>query len=363
MSEENNILFESYNLNGISLKNRAVMAPMTRSRATSEHVPTELMAEYYGQRSGAGLIITEGTSPSPNGSGYARIPGIYSDEQTEAWKSITNAAHQGGAKIFLQIMHTGRVSHPLNMEEGAEVLSASATAAENTQMYTDQEGMQPLPLPKEMTQEDIDHVIGEYVTAAKNAVEAGFDGVELHGANGYLIEQFINPSCNQRQDKYGGSAENRARFVLEVAAKVIDAIGSEKVGIRLSPHGAFNDINPFENEEETFVYLAKELKALGITYIHLVDHSAMGTPAVPVELKTTIRDAFGGTIIISGGYDYESAQKDLAEGLGHLVAFGRPFLANPDLLERFQQGAELNAPNFDTFYTPGEAGYTDYPTL
>ncbi len=363
MSKENNPLFESYDLNGLHLKNRAVMAPMTRSRATSDHVPIDLMAEYYGQRSGAGLIITEGTSPSPNGSGYPRIPGIYTTEQTHAWKKITERVHKDDAKIFLQIMHTGRISHPLNMDSGAEVLSASAVEATNTQMYTDQEGIQPLPAPKEMTQEDINHAINEYVTASKNAIEAGFDGVELHGANGYLIEQFINPSCNQRDDEYGGSAENRSRFVLEIAEKVVAAIGKEKVGIRLSPHGAFNDINPFDDEKETFQYLAAKLKDIGLTYIHLVDHSAMGTPAVPIELKTSIRDAFGGTIILSGGYDFESATKDLTDGLGHLVAFGRPFLANPDLLERFIKGAALNEPNFDTFYTPGEVGYTDYPTL
>ncbi|MEM8939845.1 MAG: alkene reductase [Bacteroidota bacterium] len=363
MSTEKNQLFESYDLNGIQLKNRAVMAPMTRSRATSSHVPTEIMATYYGQRSGAGLIITEGTSPSPNGSGYPRIPGIYTLEQTEAWKKITEAVHEDNAKIFLQMMHTGRVSHPLNMEEGAQVLSSSAVAAENTKMYTDQEGPQPLPIPKEMTQEDIDHAIEEYVTASRNAIDAGFDGVELHGANGYLIEQFINPSCNQREDQYGGSTENRSRFVIEVAEKVVAAIGKEKVGIRLSPHGSFNDIHPFDDEKETFVYLAEKLRAIGLTYIHLVDHSAMGTPSVPVELKTAIRDAFGKTIIISGGYDHEKAEKDLAKGLGNLVAFGRPFLANPDLLERFKEGAELNAPHFDTFYTPGEKGYIDYPTI
>jgi len=363
MSTKNNKLFESYDLNGIELKNRAVMAPMTRSRATQDHVPTDIMADYYEQRSGAGLIITEGTSPSPNGSGYPRIPGIYNPAQTEAWKKVTKAVHKHNSKIFLQLMHTGRISHPLNMEDGAQVLSSSAVAAENTQMYTDQEGPQALPVPKEMSKEEIEHAIEEYVTAAKNAIEAGFDGVELHGANGYLIEQFINPTCNHREDEYGGSAENRSRFAIEVAEKVIAAVGKEKVGIRLSPHGAFNDINPFDNEEEIYLYLAGKLRDLGLAYIHLVDHSAMGTPEVPRDLKEKIRDTFVGTIIISGGYDHEKAEKDLADGLGHLVAFGRPFLANPDLLERFEKGAELNDPDFDTFYTPGEKGYTDYPTL
>ncbi|MEO1255089.1 MAG: alkene reductase [Bacteroidota bacterium] len=356
-------LFESYDLNGIQLQNRVVMAPMTRCRATSDHVPTDIMATYYGQRSGAGLIITEGTSPSLNGAGYARIPGIYTPAQTEAWKKITESVHEGGAKIFLQIMHTGRVSHPLNMEDGAKVLSSSPVPAENTEMYTDQEGPKKLPVPKEMSKEEIAHAIEEYVMAAKNAIEAGFDGVELHAANGYLLEQFINPTCNHREDEYGGSAENRSRFVLEVAEKVVAAIGSEKVGIRLSPHGAFNDINPFDKEEETFEYLAGKLKELGLTYIHLVDHSSMGSPEVSKQLKAKIRDSFNGTIIISGGYDFEKATNDLDDGLGHLVAFGRPYLANPDLVKRFKQGAELNQPDFDTFYTPGEKGYTDYSTL
>jgi len=356
-------LFEGFDLNGIQLKNRAVMAPMTRSRATADHVPTEIMATYYEQRAGAGLIITEGTSPSVNGSGYARIPGIYTTEQTEAWKKITSAVHKHDSKIFLQIMHTGRVSHPLNLEEGAEVLSSSAIAVESTKMYTDQEGEQALPVPKEMTKAGIEVAIEEYVLASKNAIEAGFDGVELHGANGYLIEQFINPSCNKREDEYGGSVENRSRFVLELAQKVADAIGKEKVGIRLSPHGAFNDILPFEGEAETFHYLADEFKKIGLTYIHLVDHSSMGTPPLPTGMKESIRDAFGGTIIISGGYDFDRAEKDLNDGLGHLVAFGRPFIANPDLLERFKNGAEIANPDFGTFYTPGEKGYTDYATI
>ena len=360
----NHKLFEAFDLGGIALQNKAVLAPMTRSRATADHVPTsDLMAQYYAQRGSAGLIITEGTSPSPNGVGYARIPGIYNKEQVEAWKPVTQAVHEKGAKIFLQIMHTGRVSHALNLPEGATVLAPSAKAPAGTDMYTDQEGMQPITAPKEMSTEDIKQAIEEYVTASKNAIEAGFDGVELHGANGYLIEQFINPGANERTDEYGGSHENRARFAIEVAKATVAAIGKEKVGIRFSPGGAFNDCLPFEGQEDTYLYLAKAMKEIGLTYIHLVDHSAMGAPEVSKSLKENIRDAFGGAIIISGGYDLDRANKDLEEGLGHLVAFGRPFLANPDLLERFKQGAELNQPDFDTFYTPGEKGYTDYPTL
>jgi N-ethylmaleimide reductase len=356
-------LFESFNNNGLSLKNKMVMAPMTRSRSTADHVPTPIMAEYYGQRSGAGLIITEGTSPSPNGTGYPRIPGLYNQAQVDAWKPITSRVHKEGSKIFIQLMHTGRISHPLNLPEGAEVIAPSAIPAANTKMYTDQEGELELPVPKAMTTTDISKAIDEYVNSAKLAVEAGFDGVELHAANGYLLEQFINPGANQRTDQYGGSVENRSRFVLEVTKKTIEAIGKEKVGIRLSPGGAFNDLLPFDGQDETFEYLAKELGTLGLAYIHLVDHSSMGTPVVSIELKNKIRDLFGGTIIISGGYDKESAERDLAIGLGHLVAFGRPYLANPDLEERFKKGADLNQPDFSTFYTPGEKGYTDYPSL
>ncbi|MEM9339705.1 MAG: alkene reductase [Bacteroidota bacterium] len=363
MSTESMKLLEGFKLGEISLKNKAVMAPMTRSRATADHVPTAIMADYYGQRAEAGLIITEGTSPSPNGDGYARIPGLYNEKQVQAWKEITSKVHEKEGKIFVQLMHTGRVSHPLNMAENTRVLGPSPIAVTSTEMYTDQEGNQKLPVPEEMSKEDIQEAIVEYVNASKNAIAAGFDGVELHGANGYLIEQFINPGANQRSDEYGGSVENRARFVLEVAEKVVAAIGKEKVGIRLSPGGAFNDVVPFDGQEETFSYLAEKLGKLGLVYIHLVDHSSMGTPNVPDEIKKTIKEQFGGTIILSGGYDKERAEADLSSELGDLIAFGRPYIANPDLLSRFQSDAELNQPNFDTFYTPGEIGYTDYPTL
>ncbi len=357
-----NTLFEPYELGTLSLKNKIVMAPMTRCRATADHVPTpELMSEYYGQRASAGLIITEGTAPSPNGAGYARIPGLYIQAQVDAWKLVTDRVHAEGGKIFVQIMHTGRVSHPLNMPEAAEVLGPSAIAAANTKMYTDQEGNHPVPVPRQMNQQDINETIEEYAAAAKNAIAAGFDGVELHSANGYLLEQFLNPHANQRTDEYGGTKENRARFVLEVAKQVTEAIGADRTGIRLSPGGAFNDVTPFDDQHASFVYLAEQLKALELVYIHLVDHSAMGAPQVSLEMKKDIRDAFGGTIILSGGYDKERAATDLAAGLGHLVAYGRPFISNPDLVARMEADKELAPPNFDLFYTPGEVGYTDYP--
>lgn len=355
------MLFEPTSLAGLSLKNRVVMAPMTRSRAIG-NVPNALMAEYYAQRAGAGLIITEGTSPSKNGLGYARIPGAYSEEQVAGWRLVTEAVHARGAKIFLQLMHTGRVSSLLNMPEGAEVVGPSAKPAPGD-MYTDAKGPQPHDAPRPMTEADIAQAIAEHVSAAKNAIAAGFNGVEVHGANGYLVEQFLNANVNDRTDGYGGSAEGRNRFALELTRAVAEAIGKEKVGVRLSPFGAFNGTGAFDGVHEQYVALATELGKLGVAYVHVVDHESMGAPHVPQETKTALRAAFGGAIILSGGYDAARAEADLKEGRGELVAFGRPALANPDLVERMKQGAALQAPRFDTFYTPGPEGYTDYPTL
>ena len=355
------MLFEPYKLGPIELKNRVVMAPMTRSRAIN-NVPNDLMVEYYKQRSGAGLIITEGAAPSPNGLGYARIPGAFSSEQVEGWKKVTAAVHEKGAKIFLQLMHTGRVGHPHNVPESTEILGTTTQAVEG-EMYTDQEGPQPYPPAKLMTEEDIRNVIQDYVTSSKNAIEAGFDGVELHGANGYLIEQFLNPNVNALENSYNGSYQARSKFAIEVSQAVAEAIGAEKTGIRLSPYGVFNGTGPFEGLEEAYEYLAKELGKLELAYIHIVDHSAMGAPEVPRSLKEAIRDEFGGTIIISGGYDKDRAEQDLTDGLGQLVAFGRPFISNPDLVNRLKQDAELQQPDPNTFYTPGEEGYIDYPSL
>lgn len=355
------MLFDSFKLGNITLQNRVVMAPLTRSRAT-DNIPNDLMATYYAQRSGAGLIITEGTSPSPNGLGYPRIPGAFSDAQTKGWKKVAEEVHKGGAKIFLQLMHTGRVSHPLNMAEGTQILSTTTTPVSG-EMYTDQEGLKSYPPAKLMTESEIKSTIQEYVDSSKNAIKAGFDGVEIHGANGYLIEQFLNPVVNSLDNSYNGSNEARAKFALEIAKATIAEIGAERTGIRLSPYGVFNDTGSFEGIEEFYEYLAKELGKLNLAYIHIVDHSPMGAPEVTRSIKEKIRNAFGGTIIISGGYDKERAEKDLKDGLGHLVAFGRPFISNPDLVERMKQNAPLNDPNPNTFYTPGAEGYTDYPTL
>ena len=351
-------LFSKYNLGSTELKNRIVMAPLTRSRAI-DNVPNDMMVEYYKQRSGAGLIITEGTSPSPNGLGYPRIPGIFNQDQVDGWKKITNTVHENNSKIFIQLMHTGRVSHTENLPKGAEVVAPSAVATDG-EMYTDSLGMQPYPTPREMTLEDIETAQTEYVQAAKNAIDAGFDGVEIHGANGYLVDQFINTASNKRSDKYGGSIENRCRFAIEIAKKMGEAIGFNKTAIRLSPYGAFNGMEQFDQLEETYKFLANELGKLGLVYIHIVDHSSMGAPEVTDSVKSKIQESFGNTIIASGGFDKERAEKVLNENKGDLIAFGRPFISNPDLVNNFENNLPLVDPDSDTFYTPGEKGYTDY---
>ncbi|HUW25435.1 MAG TPA: alkene reductase [Gallionella sp.] len=355
------LLFSKTTLGSLTLQNRLVMAPMTRSRATG-NVPNELMAEYYAQRASAGLIITEGTSPSPNGLGYPRIPGIFSAAQVAGWKHIADAVHAQGAKLFMQLMHTGRVGHELNLPPWGRVLASSAVAAVG-EIYTDAEGMKPNAMPQEMTEADIKTAIREFAQAAENAVAAGCDGVELHAANGYLLEQFIRPNSNLRTDHYGGPIENRARFVLEVAEAVIIAIGKDKVGMRLSPFGVTNDMPPYDAMEAEYAWLAQQLDMRGLVYLHLVDHSAMGAPPVPESIKATFRSSFKGALILSGGYDAARAESDLAAGKCNLVAVGRPFIANPDLVARWKTGAVLNAPDQATFYTPGAKGYTDYPTL
>lgn len=354
-------LFSPTLLGSQKLQNHLVMSPMTRNRAIG-NIPNDLMTKYYSQRATAGLIVTEGTSPSPNGLGYPRIPGIFSQEQRDGWTHVTQAVHKQGAKIFIQFMHTGRISHPLNMPKGARILAPSAVAADG-EMYTDAEGMKAHPEPIAMTKEDIKSTQNEFVQSAKNAVAAGFDGVELHSANGYLLEQFIRPNTNVRTDQYGGSIENRARFVLEVAAATVEAIGKDKVGIRLSPFGVFNDMPLYDDMESDYTYLTEQLNALGLVYIHVVDHSSMGAPVVPASMKKTMRSLFKQTLILSGGYDAARAESDITAGNADLIAVGRPFLANPDLPARWQKKSSLNEPNMDTFYTADATGYTDYPSL
>jgi len=359
-------LFEPAQLGSLTLANRLVMAPMTRSRALG-NVPNELMAEYYRQRASAGLIISEGTSPAPNGLGYARIPGLFNQEQVENWRRVTEGVHHLGGHIFVQLMHAGRVGHGLNLPEGAELVAPSAIASAG-QMWTDQQQMQDHPVPRALRTDELATVRGEFVQSAKLALEAGFDGVELHAANGYLLEQFLHPSANQRTDEYGGSVENRARFVLETAAAVVAAIGAERVGIRLSPWGmgAGNDLLHYPEIDETYAYLAEELQKLGLVYLHLVDHSSMGAPTVPAATVAAVRAKFTNTLILSGGYQtLEQIEKALA-GAADLVAIGRPFISNPDLVERLKNGVALAPYDPATFYAPGPdgfaQGYTDYPS-
>ena len=355
-------LFTPHTLGVLSLPNRIVMAPMTRSRATRDHTPTPIMAEHYAARADAGLLITEGTAPDANGCGYPRIPGLWSEAQVAGWKAVTDAVHSAGGRIAVQLMHTGRVGHPLNMPGGAALLAPSAVPLDG-EMYTDQQGPQPHPVSRAMTGAEVEAAIESFVTAARNARAAGFDAVEIHGANGYLVDQFLSPNTNLRADQWGGGIEGRGRFALEIARRMADAIGADRVGIRLSPFGVFNGILPWESVDADFIWLARQLGTLGLAYLHLVDHSSMGAPAVPDALKAAMGEAFGGNVVLSGGYDRERADADLAAGKGHLVAFGRPFLANPDLVTRLRIGAALNPPDFGTFYTPGPKGYNDYPTL
>lgn len=353
------LLFTPYTLGRIELPNRIVMAPMTRSRSTG-NIPSKIVATYYAQRSEAGLIVTEGTSPSPNGLGYPRIPGLFNAAQVTGWRTVTEAVHRGGARIFVQLMHTGRVGHPLNLPPGARLVAPSAVAAPGT-MFTDQQGPQPHPEPEEMSEADIEQAIGEYERSASLAIEAGFDGVELHGANGYLIDQFLNTASNRRMDHWGASVEGRARFAVEVARRAAAAIGGARVGIRLSPYGAFNGMAPDPQHDELYVTLADQLSSLWLAYLHLVDHSSLGSPPVKNEIKRSLRARFQGALILSGGYDRVGAERDLAQKRCDLVAFGRPFIANPRLPSRLREGAPLREPDSGTFYTPGEKGYTDYP--
>ncbi|MBW8758201.1 MAG: alkene reductase [Burkholderiales bacterium] len=356
------MLFDPIQIRNLTLSNRTVMSPMTRSRAVEANTPNAMMAEYYAQRASAGLIVTEGTSPSPNGLGYARIPGLFEARHVAAWKQVTDAVHAKGGRIVVQVMHTGRVGHAANLPTGAQVLSPTAETLPG-QMYTDAHGMQPHTAPRVMTEADIARAVEEFAQCARLAVEAGFDGIELHAANGYLIEQFLNANVNTRTDGYGGSIAGRNRFALEVARAAAAAIGGDKVGIRLSPYGVFNGTGPFADVDAQYLALVTELSTLGLMYLHVLDHSAIGAPPVPAAIKTTLRRAFNGPFIAAGGFDAASAQQLLAAGDADLVAFGRPFLANPDLVARMKAAAPMNDADAATFYTPGAKGYTDYPAL
>ncbi|GAA3978197.1 alkene reductase [Hymenobacter antarcticus] len=351
--------FEPAHLGPLTLTNHLVMAPMTRSRALG-NVPNELMAEYYRQRATAGLIITEGTSPSADGLGYARIPGLFNQEQTTNWQRITETVHHHGGHIFIQLMHSGRIFHPLNLPAGAEGVGPSAVAAAG-QMWTDQQQMQDHPAPRALTTEEVAAVVKEFAHSARLAMDAGFDGVEIHAANGYLPEQFLNPHSNQRTDEYGGSVENRTRFLLDVTRAVAAEIGADRTGIRLSPGSTFNDMAAYPEVAETYAHLAQELQKTGVVYIHLV-----GTASLHAEARTALETAYTGPIIYNGGYlDLARAEADLA-GRADFISFGTAYIANPDLVERLKAGQPLADADEATYYAPGPGGftdgYTDYPT-
>ena len=357
---ENIDLFTPLDLRGLELPNRIIMSPMTRSRAGDGDVPQDLNIEYYTQRASAGLIITEGTQVSPEGKGYCRTPGIYTEAQVAGWRKITDAVHAKGGRMFLQLWHVGRISHPLN-NDGVRAVAPSAIQAKG-QMFTVQEGMQDFAVPHALTTEEVAGVVEEHRHAAACAKAAGFDGVELHAGQGYLPMQFLSPNANQRDDKYGGSAANRVRFVAEALEAAVDVFGGERVGIRIAPGFTFNDVLD-DNPVETYTTLLQAIKPLNVAYVHVVTPPPPMSHNVPDDVTGLVRNNFDGVLIRNGGYDKETAEAALKAGDADAVAFAKLFLANPDLPERFRQDAALNAWDVETFYTPGPKGYTDYPAL
>ena len=358
---ESGSLFSPFRLGSLELANRIVMSPMTRSRALEGNVPNPLAATYYAQRASAGLIITEASQVSPQGVGYIRTPGIHSDAQVAGWRSVTDAVHRAGGKIFAQLCHVGRVSHP-DFHNGALPVAPSALPVEG-EAFTNR-GRTKLVTPRALDIGELPGIVAQFRQAAENAKAAGFDGVELHGANGYLLDQFLRDGANHRTDAYGGSPTNRARFPLEVTDAVIGVWGPQRVGYKLSPYFAgysMSDSNPLG----TFAFIATELSKRGLLYLHVSEAVAgpMAAPAGTRRATPILREAFDGTLIANGGYDSASGQAVIARGEADLVAFGVPFLANPDLPVRYQTNAGLNAPDQTTFYAGEEKGYIDYPAL
>ena len=348
-------LFAPFPLGPLTLANRFVMAPLTRNRAGDGEAPTAMNAEYYAQRAGAGLIITEGTQPSAVGQGYPHTPGLHTDEQVAGWRLVADAVHARGGRIVAQLMHAGRIGHP-DITGTRSVAPSAVTAA--GQVFTGT-GMQDYVEPRALETDELPGVVAEFADAARRAVEAGLDGVELHAANGYLLQQFLADGTNRRTDAYGGSPANRARFVVEVAEAVVGAIGADKVGIRISPGNTFGDIVETE-VEQTYAALLAGLAPLGLLYLHVLE-------GPDTTYGEQLRKSWDGPVIVNTGFTVDStlqtAQELVDSGAGDLVAFGRAFIANPDLVERLRTGAELNEPDPSTFYGGDEKGYTDYPAL
>lgn len=362
-------LFQQYELSGYHLENRFLMAPMTRSRASQpDDIPNALMAEYYAQRSTAGIIITEATQISLQGKGYAKTPGIYSQQQIEGWKLVTNAVHKKGSKIFLQLWHVGRISS--SKVNGLQPIAPSALTAQNTNVYifdgasNGDATFVPVDEPREMSKTDIDTVIKEFVQGAINAIEAGFDGVEIHGANGYLIDQFLRSNSNTRTDEYGGTKVNRIRLLIEISKATANAIGKEKTGIRLSPFISFKDMNDPEILQ-TIMLAAEELNKLDVAYVHLCEADWDDAPQIPIDFRIKLRDTFKNTIIATGNKTPEEAEQLLQENLVDLIGFGRNFLTNPDYPAKVKQNLRLNkiSDNHTLFGGGTARGYTDYPFI
>lgn len=347
-------LFTPVAVGRYTLPNRVVLAPMTRVRAERDGRVRPYTADYYAQRASGGLLVTEATQVLPNGKGGPGTPGIHAPEHVAAWRRVTDAVHARGGRIFVQLWHTGRAAHPSFLADGDEVVGASPVAIEG-EVWTPA-GRAPYATPRALTVEEIAEYVAAFARAARLAVEAGFDGVEIHGANGYLIDQFLRTSSNRRTDAYGGPVENRARFLLEVTRAVADAVGADRVGVRLSPTNPFQSMSDAD-PTATFGYAAAQLAPLGLAYLHLMEGSEEARALTPA-----LKRAFGGPVIVAGGYDREKAEAVLAAGAADLVAFGVPYLANPDLPERLREGAALNAPDPATFYGGDERGYLDYPT-
>ena len=359
MSEKN--LFSPIQLGAYELPNRIVMAPLTRNRAGEGNVPQPLNALYYEQRASAGLIITEASQISPQGMGYPATPGIHSAEQIDGWQQVTRAVHEKGGRIFLQLWHVGRISHPSLQPDGATPVAPSAIQPQGEAMTYD--GMLPFVTPKALELDEIPGIVDQYRQAAKNAQEAGFDGVEVHGANGYLLDQFLRDGTNHRTDAYGGSVENRARLLLEVTEAVVEVFGGQRVGVRLSPSSTFNDMTD-SDPRATFGYAVQALNSFNLAYLHLLEPSESdlrhGGTAIPTK---EFRPLYDGNLMVNWDYDQEAGNRAIASGDSDLVSYGKLFIANPDLPERFEKNAPLNEPNPETFYGGGTEGYTDYPAL
>ncbi|WP_432799198.1 alkene reductase [Poriferisphaera sp. WC338] len=354
-------LFSPIEIGGCQLPSRIIMAPMTRGRAEDDYSPNEMMAEYYAQRASAGLIISEATCISQQGYGWAHAPGVFTDHHEAGWKRVAEKVHRAGGRFFLQLWHMGRVVIP-DFIDGGQPVSSSAVKAEGVMRNLEGE-KKPYVTPKPLTIDEIELVVEDYKNAAIRAISAGCDGVELHAANGYLVDQFLRDGVNQRTDEYGGSIPNRTRFLIEIVEALIDVVGSSKVGVRLSPTNAYNDMCD-SNPEPLFKHVAESLASLGIAYVHVIEpkpDSGHFLAADHTMVTPIIRKAFSGVLIHNGGYTYESAQQAIQNGDADAIAFGLPFIANPDLPSRFKNNQQLSKPNTHLIYTHGAEGYIDYP--